>query len=616
MSNNRIKVSDLDYNQIRENLKTFMRGQDQFTDYDFDGSALSTLIDLLAYNTHYNALYTNLAINEMFLDSASKRSSVVSIANNYGYTPLSATTSRAKIGLSLVDTNVAAPEVKYLPKFTPFATTVENIPYTFYTLQDYVAQRAYNATSGYYSYVFSDVDIYEGSPQTVLFVCTELGQKFNLPNKNIDIATLSVTVQPTGEQPDYEKYTRATDILELMPDSKVYFVKELEDQTYQIYFGSAGLGLPIETGNIITVQYMVTSADAANGASSFAYNGQNLGGSTPGVTVVSPSYGGKAQETVEEIKLNVSKNFFNQNRAVTPDDYASLIKRYYTNLDSVSVWGGEDNDPVQYGKVYISIKPTTGPYLTPSEKSYISESLLKSKNVVSVTPVIVDPSYLELDINTTVYYNKNKTTRSIDELKTAITNGIKDYRETNLQKYDGIFRMSKFSAMIDGIDQSIMSNITRFTVWCEMYPRYDVAAEYRLNLVNPIYSEKVPEESFRTTGFYLDSSDTIYYMDDDGVGSIRLYSVISATGEKVIKNPSIGTINYETGVVKINGLKITGLYEPNFYFIVKTASYDVVSVRNQIVDIPDSRITVNIIQDITSSGTYQGGTNYTFTKSR
>lgn len=608
MSNNRIKVSDLDYNQIRDNLKTFMQGQSQFSDYDFDGSALSTLIDLLAYNTHYNALYTNLAVNEMFLDSASKRNSVVSIANNFGYTPISPKCSRSTLTVRLTQEN-ATETVKYLPKYSSFTSTIDNVQYSFYTLKDYSAQRNGNV------YTFENVEVFEGIPQTLLFVCTTLGEKFTLPNLNIDTDTIEITVQPAAEQPDYEKYTLARDILDLTPTSKIYFLKELSDQTYQIYFGSAGLGLPINTGNIITVRYLITNKTSGNGAALYTYSGASLGGLVD-VTSSVISYSGKESETVDQIKYNVTQNFFDQNRAVTPGDYVALIKRLYTNLDSISVWGGEDNDPPQYGRVYISIKPATGPYLTPPEKTYITESLLKARNVVSITPIIIDPTYIELQLNTTVYFNPSKTTRSVDQLKAAVISGIQNYRETSLQKYDGVFRMSKFASMIDGLDQSISSSITTFTANVEVIPKYNVAAEYKLNLVNPIYSDGVPTESFKSTGFYLDSTDTIYYLDDDGVGNIRVFTTITTTGEKVIRNASIGTIDYQAGKISVNGLKILNLYEANFYFTIKTESFDVVSVRNQIVDIPDSRITVNIIEDAVASGTYKGGTNYIFTNSR
>jgi hypothetical protein len=607
-TNNRIKVSDLDYNLIRENLKTFLRGQDQFTDYDFEGSALSTLIDVLAYNTHYNALYTNLAVNEMFLDSASKRSSVLSIANNYGYTPMSSRTSKAILNVSVVETNATAP-IKYIPKNSSFSASIEGVTYSFYTLQDYTAQRNGN------TYTFNNVEVFEGTPLYQLYVCTEAAQKFVIPNANIDISTLNITVQETSEKPSYEKYVLAQDIIELTNESLVYFVKELEDSTYEISFGSSGLGKPINIGNIVTVQYLITNKDLANGAKVFTYTGSGLGGTLTAIPTGS-SFGGKDSESVEEIRYNVSQSFFDQNRAVTPGDYTALIKRYYSNLDSINVWGGEYNDPVQYGKVYISIKPTNGPYLTPPEKAYIANTILKSKNVVSITPVLVDPAYLNLHVETNVYYDKNKTTRSIDEIKTAVYNNIAKYTQDNLRKYDGIFRMSKFSSAIDNTDQSILSNITTFKIHVEVEPKYDIAAQYKLNLVNPIYNELVPEESFVTTGFYIDNSDTVYYMDDDGISNIRLYSVVQESGEKLVKNPSIGTIDYDKGLVVINGLKITNLVDANFNFIIKTQSYDVISIRNQIVDIPLDKLTINVIQDNSSNLNLFNGTSYQFSSSR
>lgn len=607
-TNNRFKVSDLDFNQIRENLKTYMRGQSQFSDYDFDGSALSVLIDLLAYNTHYNALYTNLAVNEMFLDSASKRSSVVSIANNFGYTPISARAARANISVSVYSPGATVQNL-YIPKFSSFSGSVNSQSYNFWTLQDYSAE----LNGNYYN--FSNVEVIEGTPQTLTFICTEEGQKFVLPNTNIDASTLSITVQDTTENSFYEKYDLASNIMQINATSKVYYLKQLENDTYEISFGTTGLGLPISVGNVITMSYLITNKSVANGVSTFAYNGSGLGGSTA-VSLLTASYGGKDQETKEEIKQNVHAAFFDQDRAVTASDYSSIIKRYYANIDSISVWGGEVNDPPQYGKVYIAIKPSTGPYLTSGEKTYIKESILKNKNVVSVIPEIVDPSYLELEVNTTVYYNKNKTTRSIDELKTAVVATIQNYRNTSLSKFDGIFRMSKFAAAVDATDQSIMSSINTFSIWSEVTPKFNVSADYSLNVGNPIYNEAVPEEAFSSTGFYLDNTTTVYYMDDDGLGNIRVYSILEGTGNKVVKYPKVGTIDYNAGIIKINGLKITNLLEANFYFKIKTQSFDVVSTRNKIVDIPTSRINVNIIQDITSSGTYLGGTNYQFTSSR
>lgn len=608
-TNNRFKVSDLDFNQIRDNLKTFMSGQSQFSDYDFDGSALSTLIDILAYNTHYNALYTNLAVNEMFLDSASKRGSIVSIANNFGYTPRSVTTSRVLVNVVNTD-EISTAQYKSIPKWTSFNSVVDGTTYVFWTIADYTSNKAGSV------YSFNNLELYEGLPQTQLYVCTEAEQKFILPNANIDIDTISITVQPSGERPDYEKYTRAKDVLDLTADSKIYFLKELEDGTYQLSFGSNNLGKSINIGNIITVQYLISNKDAANGATLFTYNGNTLGGVTSTVTVSTASYGGADKESVDEIRFNVGQSFFDQNRTVTPADYREIIKREYANIESINVWGGENNDPPVYGKVYISAKPYNSLFLTPTEKSYIREQILAPRNVVSITPEFVDPTYVELEVNTTAYYNKNRTTRSADQLKAAIFDTIESYTNDNLKKFNGVFRMSKFSAAIDATDQSILSNITTFKAYIEVTPKYNIYGEYKLNLANPIYSEGVPEEAFYTTGFYIDNTENVYYLDDDGLGKIRLIRIIAETNEKAIINDNMGSIDYAAGIIKISKLRVTNLLEPNFFFIIKTSSYDVVSVRNQIVDIPLNRVSVNVIEDASSSGTYLGGTNYKFTSSR
>lgn len=609
-TNNNIKVTELDYNAIRDNLKSFLQGQEKFTDYDFDGSALSVLIDVLAYNTHYNALYTNMAINEMFLDSASKRNSIVSIANNFGYLPQSSKASRAILNVTVIPSNPStSPEVLVLPAYSPFTSTVDGIPYTFYTLNDYSTFKEGS------EYVFTDVIVYQGEPQNFYFACTEANQKFVLPNVDIDIETLAVTIQPTAEKPEYSKYSLSQEVVDLDSTSEVFFLKELEDRYLQLSFGINGLGKEINPGNVVNVKYIVTKKDAANGASIFVYNGVGLGGTVTAIATVK-SYGGKQEETKDEIKINVTQSYFDQNRAVTAYDYATVIKRYYSNLDSINVWGGEDADPPQYGKVYVAVKPIGSPYLAPGEKTYITENILKNRGIVSIIPEIVDPTYLELEVNITAYYDRNKTTRTSDQLKTAIRNVVIDYDSNFLQKFDGAFRHSKFSAAIDNTDQSIKSSITTFTVYSEVIPKYNTKAQYKLNLVNPIYTEKVPEEAFLTTGFYIDSSDTVYYMDDDGVGNIRLYSYISGTTEKVFKDLSIGTINYSTGLITVNNLYITNLLEPNFYFMIKTQSYDVISVRNQIVTIPESRITINMIDDASSSLGYGNSVNYKFTSSR
>lgn len=606
-TNNRIRVSDLDYLDIRENLKEFLKGQDKFSDYNFEGSALSVILDVLAYNTHYNAIYTNLAINEMFLDSASKRSSAVSIANNFAYTPVSAKSSKA-----VVDVRVNAPTstdlFKILPRFSSFSGTASGVTYNYYTSTSYRA----NANVG--EFLFENVELYEGTPQTFLFVCTTELEKFILPNTYIDTATIEVSIQSTSSDLVANRYMLAENIVELTETDRVYYLKELENGTYEISFGRNGLGMPIQPGNVISVSYIVTNRAAGDGASLFAYSGQSLGGVTT-VETLSPSAGGADPETLENIRYNVTRSFYNQNRAVTSEDYSSLIKRLYPDTKSVVVWGGEYNVPPAYGKVFLSIRPNSKAFLTPTDKSYIKEIILKSRNIVSITPEIVDPTYVELQIESTVYYNKAKTIKNADQIISTVIQTIENYRDVNLNEFNGAFRMSKLSSAIDSSDTGIVSNITKFMVYIDVTPKYLTFGEYVINFENPIHQTS-SGESIKTTGFYIDSTDTVYYLTDDGVGKIQLYSVIDETKEKIIKNANIGTVNYETGQIRITGLYLTNLAETNFYFIIRTSSYDVIPVRNQLIDIPTARIRVSAVEDVLSRGMTPSNTNYTFTASR
>jgi hypothetical protein len=606
-TNNRIKVSELDYLQIRENLKEFLKGQSQFTDYNFEGSALSIMLDVLAYNTHYNALYTNLAVNEMFLDSASKRSSVVSIANNFAYTPVSAKCSRAVLSVNVVQPAATA-QIKVIPKFSSFSATVSNVTYNFYTNTSYSAQ----LNNGEYD--FESVEVFEGIPQTFLFVCTQELEKFVLPNTGIDTATIEVTIRTTSSDVIPKKYELADGVLELTETSEVYYIKELESGEYELSFGRNGLGMPIAPGNIISVSYIVPSRAVADGASLFIYTGPSLSGTTT-VSTLSTSAGGAEPESIDNIKYNVTRSFYSQNRAVTAEDYASLIKRLYPDLKSVTIWGGEYNNPPVYGKVFLSIRPNSKAFLSPTDKSYIKETLLKTRNIVSITPEIIDPTYIELEIESTVYYSKSKTTKSEDQIVTSVTNVIKNYRDVNLNEFNSAFRMSKLTSAIDASDSAIVSNITKFTAYVDVTPKYLTFGEYNINFENPVYQSPAGG-SINTTGFFIDSTDTIYYISDDGIGRLFLYSLIPLTQQKVIKNANIGSVNYQTGQIKVNGLYLTNLAQTNLYFMIKTSSYDVIPVRNQLIDIPNARITVSVVEDTLSRGLTPSNSKYTFTTSR
>ena len=610
MANKRINVADLSFDDIRGNLKSFMEGQSEFSDYNFEGSGLSVLLDVLAYNTHYNALYTNLAVNESFLDSASKRSNVVSIAKSLGYTPRSATAPRAVVDVRVTSTS-STPATLNLPKYSTFTTTISGQSYTFYTIEDYTT---YLDGS---QYLFQNVNIREGTQLSFKYTAAA-GQRYIIPNAGADLATLTVQVQESAATGLYRTYSEGSNILGLTSTSEVYFVKEIENELYEVVFGDGTIGKALSNGNVITLNYIVTNKDAANSAKLFTYTGASLIGGTVTASTVSAASGGTDIEDIESVRFNAPRHYSTQNRGVTSEDYKSLITEEVSNVEAVSVWGGEDNDPPVYGKVYCSIKPVGATALTAVQKSQIITEVLKPRNVVSITPEIIDPEYIHVAVNSAVYYNPRLTTRSAADIKAIVEGVIQDYNTTDLEKFDSVFRISKLSRLIDASDPGIVSNITKVTLHKPISPVYGVDSQYKFNIINPIYSSGQPEDSITTTPFYMHGdADNEYYIDDDGKGNLRLYYLVSATERNYVNN-NIGTVTYSTGTINVPTLNITtlGIGVTEFKFFIKPSSYDVVTARNQISVILDDEITVSVITDSFSLGNTGGGTNYTFTTSR
>jgi hypothetical protein len=603
-NNKRISVSELDFDLIKTNLKNFLKGQSEFQDYDFEGSALSVLIDLLAYNTHYNAIYTNLAVNEMFLDSASKRSSVVSIAKMLGYVPQSAKCSRAIVDLSIM-APTSSPAVVTLPNKQPFTTTVDGTTYTFYNIGDVTTYRSPENT-----YTFTDLEIVEGTPLQYKYTAAE-GTRYIIPNKDVDLSTLTVRIQETPSSDVSEVYNLAENLLTITESTKIYFVKEIDDGLYEVYFGNGTIGAAIPNGSVITFNYFVSTLDKPNGAFNFTYGGVSLLSSNLSPVTTQPAAGGKAAEDIDSIKFHAPRVYAAQNRAVTVEDYRVLVDNILQDLDTVTVWGGENNTPPVYGKTFICVKPQSASRLTKTQKDFLISSL-QQRNVVAVTPEIVDPEYLLLNIETTVYYNPRNTTKTLSQLETAVKDAIYAYDDANLQGFDSILRFSKFTNSIDNADTSIVSNITKLTITREIQTKFNISAEYKINLINPI--SQIGNKSgdvISTNGFFIPTSTRVHYLDDDGEGNIRLY-YRDTSFNKVIVNPTIGTVDYAAGYIVISNLNIYALQSSDFLLTVKPSSYDVVSALNQIVQVSRENLIVNIVADKTASGDLEAGYNYTF----
>ena len=608
-NNKRIQVSELDFDAIKENLKTFLRGQSEFSDYDFEGSGLSVLLDVLAYNTHYNALYTNLAVNEMFLDSASKRSSVVSLAKMLGYTPRSAKCATATVNL-VVSNPTSSPEVITLPAKQAFTTSIDGTSYTFYNSGSATVSRSTNGT-----YTFSNLVITEGTPLQFKYTVAP-GVRYVIPNANVDIDTLTVSVQETPSSDLFENFSRAEKITDVSSESKIYFLKEIDDGLYELEFGDGTIGQSLQNGNVVTIDYFVSSLDEPNTASVFTYGGMSLLGGNISVTTISRASGGSSPEDLDSIKFNAPKIYAAQNRAVTPDDYKTLIYSQFPEAQSVSVWGGENNNPQIFGKTFICIKPKDASKLTQIQKDFVVNTILRPRNVVSITPEIVDPEYFNVDVKSFVYYNPRKTTKTPAEIETIVKQAILDYNDSELQRFDSVLRFSKLSRIIDSSYNAIVNNTTRLMIRRQFSPAFNISAQYKLNLINPISQDINKQDSvFSSTGFFVPGSTLVHYLDDDSNGNVRLYTV-GQDFQKVIVNASIGTVDYAAGMVLVRNLNIVALEGPIFEMIVKPESYDVISALNQVVQINPELLHVQAIADNTINGDLQAGFNYDFNSIR
>jgi len=447
----KLQVTELDFDDIKANLKTYMKNQTEFSDYNFEGSALSTLIDLLAYNTHYLGMNANMALNEAYLDTATIRSSVVSHAKTLGYTPRSARAPVAYLNVTINNSSLLSATVA---KGTKFTTTVDGDQYAF-VVNDAVTTTPVNGVLR-----FSNLPVYEGTLVTAKYTVdsSNIEKQYLLTDNRADTITLRVSVQNSAADLTTTTYTLATDISQVTATSNVYFLQEVDGGKFEVYFGDNVVGKAPTDGNIVILEYIVTNKGSANGAKVFA--GTSVAGETNiTIATASAAVGGAEPETIQSIKYNAPLDFASQGRAVTTDDYKVIIPKVYADTQAIQVWGGEDNDPPIFGQVFVSIKTTSGINLTQAQKDTIAASLDRY-NIASVRPTIVDPEIVKIKLNTSFKFNSNQTTKTSSSLETLIRTTISNYNASDLEKFDGIFRFSKLSRLIDATDPSILSNIT------------------------------------------------------------------------------------------------------------------------------------------------------------
>jgi len=592
MTSKNIRTDALDFSEIKENLKEFLRGQSEFTDYDFDGSAMSILLDVLAYNTHYNSLYTNLAVNEMFLDSANKYSSVVSLAKTLGYTAKSVTSATAKLNITI--TTAAGLGTFLLPAGTVFRASVGEEDFDFVTKTDVSAQ-VYNTgdlTTGVFR--FFDVEVVEGSRLTKKYTVSPNGNQFVIPNKSADTSSLMVKVQENASSSNYQAFSGEMNFLSIGSEDTAFFVRQREDLYYEVYFGNGTIGKALSPGNVVHISYLVSNGNAANGATGFSYaSGISTAFNTITVNSSTSAVGGSPIEDIDSIRFNAPRAYASQNRAVTAEDYKNIIYTNYPSIETISTWGGQDNSPPIYGKVFIAAKPYGSDKLTNLEKETITAFLKKTRGVVAVTPVLVDPKFLRIELTSSVNYDPAMARRTAGEIQEAVKNTVLGYANS-LGKFGSAFRLSKVSSLIDRIDDSIVSNSTSFRIRSSFMPYYNKNARYLLKMDNPIYKNPYGG-SLYTTRFYTPAVDTRCYLTDDGEGNVYLYSEnVDASVERLSK---VGTIDYTSGQVDVEGLNVSGLYDEMFEFVVVPENKDVIPTREHIIQLPESLITVNMKVD-------------------
>ena len=613
MASNKLVVSDFDFDNIKANLKTFLQNQPEFSDYNFEGSGFAVLLDTLAYNTHYLGFNANMFVNESYLDSADIRKNVVALAKAIGYTPSSVKAPMAEVDILI---NNASGSSVLMNKGTTFTTTVDGTGYNFLTNEDITI----TPTSGVYK--FSGVNLYEGTLVTFKYTVdsADVDQKFLIKNINADTSTLKVTVQNSVSDSTLNTYTLATGLRNLDNTSKVYFLQETDNGKFEVYFGDGVIGNKLEDGNIVILEYIVTNKDEANGASSFEL-GSNIGGfSNVTITTKSNAQGGSEAETKESIRFNAPLQYTSQDRAVTATDYESIVKTLYPNALSVSAWGGEDDETPVYGVVKISIKAASGSTLTEATKASIVKGLIPY-NVASVRPQIVDPETTSVLLTSNVKYDKKGTSKTGDTLKTDIITAITNYNATTLQKFDGVFRFSKLTGLIDDVDTSILSNITTINMRKSFTPTIASSTKYDIYFRNAVYNPHSGHVSvLSSTGFKVSGSNEEMFLDDDSDGNVRRYYLVS--GVKTYANNTQGTINYATGQVTLNSLNVAsisnirGSASNDIEITVQPSSNDIVPVRNQIVEIDVSNSSITVEEDTFVGGSSEAGVGYTTTTSR
>jgi len=619
----RISASELDFDQIKANLVAYMKATDTtFNDYNYDGSAMATIIDVLSYVTHVNSMNANFALNETFLDTAQLRSSVVSHAKLLGYTPRSIAPSTAVINMKMNYDTTATPLWNHdgsniplplsMPRGTSFQTSIDGVNYPMFTSATHTIN--FDASTGWN---FSNVQIEQGTLSTTNYTYQDnVYEQYLIPANNVNTASIKVTVTDSQSTTAAKVYSLNSNVVNLDGSSEVYFLEEGRDAYYEIKFGDNIVGKRPGNGNTVEIEYATISSGVdVNGATVFTMTDSLNGNSDETITLVSKATGGAARETKEAIKFNAPLSHVSQNRAVTPDDYKAIIKNEFADIEAVSVWGGEDNDVPDYGKVYISIKPLSAEVLTDAQKTTIKTSILKPKNVVSITPVLVDPEYTYIDLEVYFKYNPNLATVTASGLATSIRNTLVTYNDDTLKSFGGVYRDSNVLKKIDDTNIAILSNITRIKMTKKIIPVLGEETKYTLKFNQPLTDL---DATTGTTGSYVTSTNFTYAgatgkLKDfyDASSDTRIIQIVDTSNLVLATN--VGDVNEEDGTITLNAFQPTALPTgmTTIDVTVKPASSDVSPTRNELLTINTSTATISGEIDTMATGGTTAGIDYT-----
>ena len=618
VKSSQVNITDLDFDDIASNLKEYLKGQSTLKDYNFEGSNISLLIDLLAYSSHVSAFNANMVASELFLDTAQIRKNVVSRAKEIGYTPTSATASMATIDLQVNNPLIGGevPTSLTLNRGHKFKTAYDGLVFPYVLLES----KTISPLDGIFK--FENLKLYQGTMNSDIFAYNGQiqNQRFALSEELVDTSSITVTVQSTGG--GSSAWAKSEDISGVDKDSKVWYVQENDQGLFEVYFGDGVISAEPLDGDTITISYLVTNATHTEGANIFTMSDSIGGNSDVTIITKTASSGGKDKEDIESIRFAASKFYTSQNRLVTVDDYKSKLQTLYPGADSISVWGGEDNNPPQYGKIFIAIKPSQNVNkLTSSEKTLLRDKM-RRLNMLTVRPEIVDADVIEILVTCNFKFNPRATTKTASELETLVRAAIITHDSTYLSGFDSIFRHSVLATDIDNAESSILSNITTVKLRKTISPTLGQSKGYDIEFGdgNKFYNPHLGHNKHgggitTTTGFKVSGFTDTFFFDDDGEGNLRRYSLSGS--ERVYADSQAGTVDYTNGKITVNGINIleTSNTDDTIHFTVIPNSYDSVAYRSNLLDINTSLISVTGATDSIASGDTSAGVGYTSSSS-